>query len=288
METATRISIVLIPALTALAAAAEPAPASDPAKKAVKKIEKATDAALETLRETLELVEKQLDADLDLIDLDVKGGGGQLSDAALTFNALKSFQSGVATAMEGACVALQAALAAADVLNDPALPAEDLPKGLAFGDGGLCDDYRDAVVKAVDQSVARGEKRMRKTAAAFEKHADIGFFVRLHRPREFVERPGPIATAFGVFEHSIAVLMSASRLDATQENRLFAYGICGPSDDLTLTILSSASPSSANSVTVAGGAWERTIVDTAPGYYVLRIHHDMPGGGGAFGAINVR
>lgn len=288
MKSATRFSIVLALASAAHAEAPEPAPASDPAKKAVKKVEKATDEALDLLKTTLDLIEKQLDVDLDIIDLDVKNGGGQISDAALVFNGLKSFQNGIATAMEAASQALQAALASADVLNDPALQANDLPKGLAFGDGGLCDKYREAVLKAVDKSVADGEKRLRKTTALFEKHANIAFLVRLQRPRDFVERTGPIANTFGVYEHSIAILMSASRLDVAQTNRLFAFGICNASDDLSLQILSSANPSTANGVTIVGNTWERTIADASPGYYVLEINHLGAAGGGAYGAINVR
>jgi hypothetical protein len=262
--------------------------ADDPAKKAVKKVTNATDAALETLDETLKLLQKQLDLDLDLIDLDVKNGGGQLSDAALVFEGLKSFQNGVASAIEVTSQALHSALSAADVLNDPALQADNLPKGLAFGDGGLCDDYREAVLKAVDKSIAAAEKRLRKTTASFEKHADVAFLVRLQRPREFLERTGPINTTFGVYSHSIAILMSASRTDVAGENRLFAFGICHNTDELRLTRVSSSGTSSSGPPVLDGNTWSRMYVDVDPGYYVFRITHDFTTGGGAFGSINVR
>lgn len=288
MSTTPRCILPFLAVVVGFGIAAPETSARDAVNQAVKKVEKDTKAALKVLDEVIEALHEQLDAALHIIDLDVKNGGGALSDAALAFNALKTFQIGIGSAMDDASAALQISQAAAGVLDDPYLPATKLPKGLSYGDGGLCDDYRDAVLKKVDKAVAAAEKRMRKTAGLFEEHADIGFLLRLERPRTFSERAGPIATSFTVVEHSFAILMSASRLEVRQENRLFAFGICHSSDDLELRILSSVVPSSSSPVSVIGNTWEKMFVDVVPGHYVLRIHHDSVEGGGAYGAINVR
>lgn len=56
---------------------------------------------------------RELDAALDIVD--VKNGDGTLSDAALTFNALKTFQVGLGSALDDASAALQVSEAAAGV-----------------------------------------------------------------------------------------------------------------------------------------------------------------------------
>lgn len=289
MSITSRTAGAAVLSLAVILGAGPTAHAANPAKKAVKALKKGTSSAMKDLSTNVKGFEKLLDANLDVLDLKLKQGSGTQFDVQTVFDALETYQASLANEMNDAGGALRLALLAAQpILTDAGIDSDDLPSGFYFGDGGVCDRYRDDVLAAVDKSLAAAEKRVMKTAALFEKHADVGVLVRLAPPRNLIEWPGMGSSTFTPLQHTISILLSSRPLATPDEGKIYASGNCYSNDTLTLASYSNPGPGFSTSITTYGNKWSRTVSSLGSGYHVIKLSVSGVTGGGAYGAIGVR
>ncbi|MFG0319847.1 MAG: hypothetical protein ACF8XB_21425, partial [Planctomycetota bacterium JB042] len=275
--------------LVLLLGAAAPADAAGPAKKAVKGLKKECSTTLKVMKKQVSSIEKVLDANLDTVDLKLKSGGGSKYDVQTVFDALVSYQQNLGAEMNEACDAFRLAYVAAEsTLDDAGLGDGDHPKEVYVGGGGVADAFLADVLNVVDKSLAAAEKRVRKTAAQFEKRIDVGVLVNLDRPQNLRLWPGPSGSTYTPLQHTIAVALSNAPLDQEDEGTVRLWGNCYSSDSLTIQSNNSHGANLSATVVTNGNSWQYQSNSVDSGHHVLKLKFTSESGGGAYSAIGVR
>lgn len=199
---------------------------------------------------------------------------------------MNAFQVAVADAVRDANEDIRLRLdQALAILEDAAVPAEDHPRGFAFGDGGRTDALRDGVRAALEDLHADVEARLRKTDKALRK---VGWALssRLSAPAPFVERTGigPHADAFPL---TLDIAVAARDLAVDDSVVLRVGGACAVADGpVNLLYTHAAGGAAVNALSPsADGRWSTSVTGLAAGNYALEVTFSGFLSGGAYAAI---
>lgn len=262
-------------AVSLLLATAAPQAGAGVDQKAAKILKKGKAQALKEYKASIKALEKQLAAQLKVIDVSLAAGQSGTALASDLFDVLEAFQVDMQEAGSAASDAIRLAVTDAfGYLQDHGITESQAPEGLRYGAPGPLADVFRPFRAARDKRYRSVNKRLAKLSALFPKKAGLGLRARVRAPSDF--RESYLPPSGGVFTSAealtIDLAVAFSHDSSQQDGTIRVSGTTHKASALTLELFSGTWTTHPVSGGVPGQKrWTGTITNLAEKNYTLRI-----------------